>query len=139
MECLPEPLDGLLKSMLSFPLILFVYLYPIFRGLISLWMKRILKIFVNHDRYHQKRHTHFPKLHIKVFDADADKGRGAFSWDTDGIPFLVDNPATAIICSERKLFTGHLSPMRICFSLLDWTAGIGTIPVHSCPVVAING
>ena len=76
-------------------------------------MKRILKIFVNHGRRHWKRHKHFPKLHIKVFAADTGEGDSAFSWDTDGIPFIVDNSSTAIICSERKLFTGHLSPMSI--------------------------
>ena len=111
MERLPEPLDGLLKSMLSFILILFVYLYPILRGLISLWTKRILKIFVNHGRRRQKRHKHFPKIHIKVFAADKWEGDSAFYWETDCINFIVGNSATEIICRERKLFTGHLYPM----------------------------
>ena len=76
-------------------------------------MKLILKIFVNHGRRRQKRHKHFPKLHIKVFADDAGKGDSPFSWYTNGILFIVDNSATAIICSERKLFTGHLSLMSI--------------------------
>ena len=113
MERLPEPPDGLLKSMLSFTLILFAYLYPILRGLISFCMKRILKIFVNHDRRRQKRHRHLTKLQIKVFAADTGEVESYFSWDTNGIPFIVDNSATAIICSERKIFTGNLSPMSI--------------------------
>ena len=97
MEILPDPPAGLLKSMLSFILILFVYLYPILRGLISLWMKLILKIFVNHGRRRRKRHTFFLKIHMRVFAADAGKGASPFSWDTDGIPFIVDNSAIAII------------------------------------------
>ena len=76
-------------------------------------MKRILNIFVNHGRCRRKRHKHFTKLHSKVFAADAGEGNSAFSWDTDGIPFIVDNSATAIICSKRKLFTEHLSQMSI--------------------------
>ena len=54
-------------------------------------MKRILKIFVNHGRRRRRQHTHFPKLHIKVFDADTGEGDSEFSWDTDGIPFILDN------------------------------------------------
>ena len=76
-------------------------------------MKHILKIFVNHLRHRRKQHKHLSKLYIKVFAADAGEGDSAFSWYTDGIPFIVDNSATAIICSERKLFTGHLSPTSI--------------------------
>ena len=76
-------------------------------------MKRVLKIFVNHGRRCQKRHKHFTKLHIKVFAADAGEDDSSFSWETYGIPFIVDNSATAIICSKRKLFTEHLSQMSI--------------------------
>ena len=76
-------------------------------------MKRILNIFVNHGQHRRKRHKHFPKIHIRVFAADAGEGKSPFSWDTDGITFIVDNTATSIIRSKRKVFTGHISPMRI--------------------------
>ena len=36
-----------------------------------------------------------------------------FTWDTDGIPFIVDNSATAIISNVRKLFTGPLEPRSV--------------------------
>ena len=75
--------------------------------------KNHFKIFVNRGRRRWKWHTHFPKLHIRVFAADAGEGESPFSWDTDGIPFIVDNAATSIIRSKRKLFTGNLSPMSI--------------------------
>ena len=39
LEMLPEPPDGLLKSLFSLPLILIVYLYPILRGLTCLWRR----------------------------------------------------------------------------------------------------
>ena len=52
-------------------------------------------------------------MHIIAFAADANEGDSAYSWDTDGIPFIIDNFATAIIINERKLFTGKLTPMQI--------------------------
>ena len=39
LEMLPEPPDGLLKSILSLTLMLIVYLYPVLRGLIRLWVR----------------------------------------------------------------------------------------------------
>ena len=36
-----------------------------------------------------------------------------FTWDTDGIPFIIDNSATAIISNMRKLFTGPLVPTKV--------------------------
>ena len=39
MEKLPEPPDGLTKSTLSLALILFVYLYPVFKALIQYYIK----------------------------------------------------------------------------------------------------
>ena len=41
LKLLPEPPDGFIKSVLSFAHILFVYFYPILKGLISLWLRRI--------------------------------------------------------------------------------------------------
>ena len=45
MEMLPEPPDGMLKSALAFTLILFVYMYPILRGIIRLWA-RLLHVYI---------------------------------------------------------------------------------------------
>ena len=38
---LPEPPDGMLVSVLLFTITIFVYLYPIFRGLFILWLRRL--------------------------------------------------------------------------------------------------
>ena len=94
-------LIGFLKSVLSFALVLFVYLYPILRGLISLWLRHIgsytfSKIFFNQDRRRRKRQKPLPKLHMKSLSANASYGNSAFSWDTDGIPFVVYNYDTSI-------------------------------------------
>ena len=124
LERLPEPPDGFLKSVLYSTLILFLFLYPILWGLISLWLRHIgaynfSKIFVNQDRYRRKRHKILPKLYIKSFASNASSGNSAFSWDTDRIPFVVDNSATAIMCNERKLFTGPLTLVSVTLATAE--------------------
>ena len=100
LERLPEPPDGYIKSMLALTLILFVHLYPTLRGLTILWKKGITKIYTNQGQRRQQRHKTLPKMHIIAFAANANEGDSAYSWDTDGIPFIIDNSATAIISNE---------------------------------------
>ena len=110
LEILPEPPDGLLKSILYLTLILIVYLYPILRGLTRLWRRSLIA-------YTSQRK--FPTLHIRMYATAADPDEKAFSWDTDGIPFLVDNSATAIISNKRRIFHGHLTPTRVTLETAD--------------------
>jgi hypothetical protein len=41
------------------------------------------------------------------------RGHTAVSFDTDGIPFVVNNLETCIITNERSLFIGKLVPVRV--------------------------
>ena len=104
LEMLPEPPDGLLKSILSLTLILIVYLYPILRGLTCLWRISLIA-------YMSQRKL--PTLQIRMYATYADPNDKAFSWDTDGIPFVADNSATAIIRNECRRFHGNLIPTRV--------------------------
>ena len=54
-----------------------------------------------------------------MYATAADPNEKAFSWDTDGILFVVDNFATAIISNERRLFHGHLTPKRVTLGTAD--------------------
>ena len=122
LKLLPEPPDGMLKSVLSFTLILFVYLYPIIRGIIILWMRLLGEYiyskdnntFVQHGRQRRrpKQQKELPTMHVKVF-ATKRPNEDSFAWYTDGLPFVVDNSATPIICNVSKLFTGKLIPTKI--------------------------
>ena len=47
----------------------------------------------------------------KTFQPNASSVKSAFSWDTDGIIFVLDNSDTAIMCNERKLYPDPLTPM----------------------------
>ena len=49
----------------------------------------------------------------------ADPNEKYFSWDTDEIPFVVDNSATAIIRNERRLFQWHLTITRVTIETAD--------------------
>ena len=118
LERLLDPPDSFLKSVLSFSPIVFVYLYQILWGLISLWLIRIgaynfSNIFANHGRRCWKWHKPLPKVYIKAFAANTSSGNSSIYWDTGGIPFIVDNSATAIVFNERKLFTGPLTLMCV--------------------------
>ena len=49
LERLPDPPDGALKSMLSLIFIIFVYFYPVVRGLILHWSRSIFDSFLAKD------------------------------------------------------------------------------------------
>ena len=50
---------------------------------------------------------------IKVCTTDTDPPNEPFSWDTDGILFIIDNSATAIISNIYKLFSVPLKSTRV--------------------------
>ena len=55
------------------------------------------------------------------------------SFDSDGIPFVIDNSATCIICNDRSQFVG---PLRVQHTSVETTHGTaslvyaGTIAIH---------
>ena len=54
-----------------------------------------------------------------MYATAADPNEKAFSWDTDGIPLVVDNSETAIISNERRLLQGPLTPTRVTLETAD--------------------
>ena len=71
-------------------------------------------------------------MYIKLFTSNADPGESPFSWDTDGIPFIIDNSATDIIRNERKLFTGLLVPTKVT---LETSEGVFQPLAHSLEIL----
>jgi hypothetical protein len=47
------------------------------------------------------------------------QGSAAITFDTDGIPFIVDNSATCIITNYRSLFPGNLVPVQVHVDTID--------------------
>ena len=70
LEMLPEPPDGLLKSLFYITLILIVYLYPILSGLTRLW-RRSLIAYMSHRK--------LPTFHIRMYATAADPNEKTFS------------------------------------------------------------
>ena len=79
--------------------------------------------FVQHGRQRRrpKQQKELPTMHVKVF-ATKRPNEVYFAWDTDGLPFVVDNSATSIICNIRKVFTGKLIPTKIMLETAEGTS-----------------
>ena len=107
-------------------------MYPILIALIRYWKNLICSCIIlsddknsfnRHGRRHKKRRQKQPCLYIKVFTSNTKPSESPFSWDTDGIPFIIDKYATAIISNEHKLFTGPLVPTKVT---LETAEGVST-------------
>ena len=83
----------------------------------------MIKKFNRHGRRRNKRRQQQPCLYIKVFTSNTNPSEALFSWDNDGIPFIFDNSAIAIIINERKLFTGPLVTTK---ATLETSEGVST-------------
>ena len=70
-----------------------------------------------------KKQRVLPEIHVKYFVTRNKKDDNVFSFDTDGIPFVIDNSATAIICNVRKIFIG---PMRTETVVFNTTYGLSS-------------
>jgi len=87
---------------------------------------------VRHGRRRRKRTRNLPTLYIRAFATFEDStDDNAISWDTDDIPFVIDNSATGIICSVGKLFIGPLISTKVTLEtaegLTTKTKFVGTI------------
>ena len=103
-----------------------------FIALIRYWTKLIFSsiilsddknAFNRHGRCRKKSRQQKPFLYIKLFTSNADPSESPFSWDTDGIPFIIDNSATAIISNECKFLYAPLVPTKVT---LETAEGIST-------------
>ena len=70
-----------------------------------------------------------PTLYDRAFDTADDHIEDSLLWDTDGIPFVIVNSATAIIIFQRRLFTGPLIPTSLT---LETAEGITTTNNFFC-------
>ena len=140
MERLPDTPDGALKSILSLTLLRFVYFYSLLRGLILHCSKPIFASFLSKDnrnlfvRHNIRRRVEFrpmPTLYDIAFATADDCSKDSLSYDTDDIPFVIDNSVNAIICSQCRLFKGPLihtsATLEISEGLTAVTKLVGTM------------
>ena len=62
-------------------------------------------------------------MYAKEFATEDDHIKDYFSWDTYIITFVIDSSSTAIIISQRRLFTGPLIPTPV---ILETAEGLTT-------------
>ncbi len=72
-----------------------------------------------------------PALKASFATVDPQEGTGnSFSFDSDGLPFVIDNSATCIICNDRSQFVGHLRAEKSSIETTNGSASaefVGTI------------
>ena len=110
-----EPPECQLRRGLMIALIVLVYLVPLSRGLTYLAYLRARMSFgwslpsngTSAKRRKRRHHVAF------ATSSPALRGSESVSFETDGIPFIVDNSATCIITNDRSLFPGKLVPVQV--------------------------
>ena len=70
-------------------------------------------MFVWHGRRRRAKFVPMTTLYARAFVTEDDHIKDSFLWYTDGIPFLIDDSATATIFSQSRLFTGLLVPRSV--------------------------
>ena len=68
---------------------------------------------MRHGIRHREKFIPIPNLYARAFSTSDYHNEDSFLWDTDVIPFVIDNSATSIISSQRRLFTGPLIPTAV--------------------------
>eukprot|EP00957_Ditylum_brightwellii_P171575 13062347-Ditylum_brightwellii.AAC.1 len=71
----------------------------------------IRNIFIRHGRK-------CPTLHIKLFTTHTNPDENALSWDTDGVPFVIDNSATGTYMKWMGQRSAHVAPNLTSFEIM---------------------
>ena len=58
-------------------------------------------------------------IHIRAFTTSTSQTPDPITFDTDGVPFIIDNSATGAICNDRSLFVGQFSTKNVAIKTAD--------------------
>jgi len=100
---LPKPPDCYLAKLLTILLLLGLYNVPLVRGATHLTCLRTRTLLGDCA-------STVTSCIALATTPRPREGNTSVSFDTDGIPFIIDNSAMCIICNERSLFVGTLRP-----------------------------
>ena len=101
---LKEPPDCLLARLAAMAAISCCFVIPVLLALYWLLWQVFRSLF--HQQPCCITHTHTAL-------ATSTNSNSPFSFDTDGISFIIDNSANCIICNQRDLFVGRLSSEQV--------------------------
>ena len=93
-----EPPDNAFRRLLAFICISLIFIGTLIQATIRIHMHATTASLDN-------------RLASQALFATVDPQEGtnnSFSFDSDGLPFVIDNSATCIICNDRAQFVGHL-------------------------------
>ena len=65
---------------------------------------------MHHGRRPRQKFRPMPTLYDRAFATADDHSKYSLLWDMDSIPFVIDNPATEIIYSQRRLIYRPTGP-----------------------------
>ena len=157
---IPELPNGFTLNTISFIVITVLYHFFLSYGIMRLNYRKLSTFFKSRQtkivsnttakrrrrkRRRRGRHTKtrrpkrqlLLKHYIKMFAttmsllATAKASARSISFDTDGLPFIIDNSATGAICNERSLFVGSFSQQLVSIETAEGTftkqRNIGTL------------
>ena len=152
---IPNVPDRMIMWIICILEIIIVFIWPILTGTTSLTSRLLFqRLFCLHDyattkgrknHRHQKRRQKrsrkqickkqrfLPEIHVKYFATSNKSDDNAFSFDTDGISFVIDDSTTSITYNVQKLFIGPMRPENVVVETTDWlsskTLYIGTMRI----------
>ena len=96
-----------------------VYMVPLCRGTAYLTYSRLFHLPTKASPRRRKRH-HCRRAILAMANTIS-QGYSTVTFDTDGIPFIVDNSATCIITNEWSLFVGNLTSVNVQVNTIEAT------------------
>ncbi len=114
-----EPPDCCFGQWITILTIVLIYMVPLCQGAAYL---TYLRLFPLPPLACPQKHRHRCRRRTALTTTNNTlKGNSTVTFDTDGIPFIVDNSATCIITSERLLFIGNLVPVQVQVDTIEAT------------------
>jgi hypothetical protein len=114
-----EPPDCYIGRWLTFFTIILVYLVPLCRGAAYIMYIRLFRS-PSKARPHKGKRCRHRRLALVTANVNL-RGHSTVTFETDGIPFIVDNSATCIIANDRSLFVGNLTPVQVKVETVEAT------------------
>jgi hypothetical protein len=112
-QALFKPPDCCLARLLTLTLLVIAYSVPLAQGVLHLSHLCLQRALVTPKR---QNFTHDCDISHRVYafaSSDPSPCPTSMTFESDGIPFIINNLATCIISNERSLFVGPMNPETI--------------------------
>jgi hypothetical protein len=124
-----EPSDNVLRSFLELLGIL-----GIFAGVLVVATMRIHK----HAAFPQNSPTRFSRVSLAISELQ-ESPDNSFSFNSDGLPFVIDNSATCIICNNHAQFVWNLKAKKLSAETTHGSASTNYVGTFSLTLTTDDG